>query len=113
MPTKYPRISVTNDRELAEALDRVAPHFQGTPMARMVRELALRGADALEQEEAERKAALERLATLSTERGDLIDWDVLERVRGLAWGHDDCDYDVLTTVLEFESRWIAPPGSLP
>jgi predicted nucleic acid-binding protein len=27
--------------------------------------------------------------------------------------HYDRDFDVLATVLDFESRWIVPPGSLP
>jgi hypothetical protein len=36
-------------------------------------------------ERSERERALERLIALSTEREELIDWDVLERVDELAW----------------------------
>lgn len=31
---------------------------------------------------------------------------------GIGVLHYDADFDVLATVLSFESRWIAPPGSL-
>jgi len=86
MPTRYQRIPVTNDPELADALRRVSRHYAGTPAARVVRDLALRGAEALEREEQEQKAAFDRLVALSTGRGAAIDWDVLERVDELAWG---------------------------
>jgi hypothetical protein len=86
VPTKHPRIPVTNDARLAEALARVAPHFQGLPTATVVHDLALKGAEALERERAERGRALERLVAFSTRREDLIDWDVLERLDEIAWG---------------------------
>jgi hypothetical protein len=86
MPTKHPRILVTNDPQLTDALARVEPYFRGAPTATVVHDLAVRGAQALERENTEREGALERLVAFSTEREDLIDWEVLERVDELAWG---------------------------
>ena len=85
VPTKYQRIPVTNDPELAEALARVQPYYAGEPKARVVRNLAIKGAEAVVGEQRNREAALERLVAVSTERQDLIDWDVLERIDELAW----------------------------
>lgn len=85
MPTRFQRIPVTNDPALADALARVDRHFPGTPAARIVHDLALKGAEALEREQSERDAAIERLVEMSTKRTGL-DWDVLENARELAWG---------------------------
>jgi hypothetical protein len=81
---KHPRILVTNDPELADALASVEPYFRGVPKATVVHPLAVKGAEALERESNERERALERLAAFSTKREDLIDWDVLERIDELA-----------------------------
>lgn len=86
MPTRYQRIPVTNDPELADALARVARFYVDAPAARVVRELAIKGADALEREESERQAAIESLIVFSTQRTELIDWEVLERGREAVWG---------------------------
>lgn len=86
MPTRYQRIPVTNDPELADALARVARFYVDAPAARVVRDLAIRGAEALEREEDERHAAIESLVAFSTQRTDLVDWQVLERIDELAWG---------------------------
>src|SRR6266511_277916 len=86
MPTNHRRIPVTNDPELAEALARVASHFPGAPAARVVHDLAVKGAEALAREREGSEQALERLVELSTLRGDALDWDMLERVDELAWG---------------------------
>jgi hypothetical protein len=86
MPTRYRRIPVTNDPELAQALGRVAHYFPGAPAARVVHDLAVRGAEAMEREQHDQREALERLVAFSTERRDLIDWDVLEHIDELAWG---------------------------
>jgi hypothetical protein len=85
VPTQHPRIPVTNDPELADALARVEHYFPGAPTARIVRELALKGADAIEREQGERSAAIERLIALFTEPNDQIDVAVLERVDEVAW----------------------------
>ena len=86
MPTRYQRIAVTNDPELAEAVRRVQRYFGDAPAARVVHDLAVKGAQAVESEQRDRTAALERLVSVSTKRGGPIDWDVLERVDELAWG---------------------------
>lgn len=86
MPTSHRRIPVTQDPELSAALQRVAPFYRGVPPARVVHDLALRGAEAIVEERRRAGEAVERLVALSTGRGDLIDWDVLERIDELAWG---------------------------
>jgi hypothetical protein len=86
MPTKHPRIAVTNDSELTNALSRVARYYEGVPAARVVRDLAIKGAEAVVREQEDRAAAIERLIALSTQRQDLIDWDMLERIDEIAWG---------------------------
>lgn len=85
MPTQHPRIPVTNDPEFAEALARIEHYFPDAPAARVVRELALKGVEAIEREQDERGAATERLIALFTEPNDSIDFDVLEQVDELAW----------------------------
>lgn len=47
MPTKLRRIAVTEDPELAAALRRASAEFPGLSAAALVKELALRGANAL------------------------------------------------------------------
>lgn len=84
MPTRYPRIAVTKDPELAAALEQAAPYLPGKRGAALVRELALRGAETVVREEEERKAAIERLIDMSVNR-KLLDWDVLERIEELTW----------------------------
>jgi hypothetical protein len=85
MPTQHPRIPVTNDPELANALRRVEQYFPDAPAARVVRELALKGVEAIEREQDERGEAIERLIALFTQPNDGIDVDVLERIDELAW----------------------------
>jgi hypothetical protein len=86
MPTNWKRVNVTQDLELSAALQSVAPHFREVPAARVIHDLAIRGAEALAREHEELDAAVERLVALSTEQGSAIDWDVLARVDELAWG---------------------------
>jgi len=86
MPTSWSRINVTNDPELRAALERVAPYFRGAPAARVVHDLAIRGAEELLRANGDREAAVERLIALSVERAPGIDWDVLERIDEIAWG---------------------------
>jgi hypothetical protein len=85
MPTKHPRIAVTQDEELSAALEKVAALTGDAPAARVVHDLAVKGAEALLTEDAARKAAIERLIELSTKRLPAIDWDYLENVRDTAW----------------------------
>lgn len=85
MPTRHRRIPVTNDPELAEALARVEQFFAGAPAARIVRDLALRGARDLERERTERAEAIERLVEVASRRRNLVDWEVLETIEDTAW----------------------------
>jgi hypothetical protein len=85
VPTRYRRIPVTNDPELADALARVERHFGGAPAARILHDLAIKGAEAVEREQNERAAAIERLVEVSTKRTSSVDWDVLEHIDELAW----------------------------
>jgi hypothetical protein len=84
VPTKHPRIAVTNDPPLAEALERVAPLFAGKKPASIVHDLALKGAQAILDEQSAYDKAVERLIEHSTNRTGL-DWDLLERIDELAW----------------------------
>jgi hypothetical protein len=64
MPTKYRRIAVTEDPELAEALRRASGDLPGLSSAALVRELALRGSKTLPVDAGE-----ERLARLIERTG--------------------------------------------
>jgi hypothetical protein len=86
MPTPHKRILVTRDPELAEALHRVAAYYPGTAPARLVHDLAVKGAGAVVEERQTADDALEQLVAFSTGRSDLIDWDVLDQIDELAWG---------------------------
>ena len=83
VPTKHSRIAVVKDPPLAQAIERVRPLFGNAPAARIVHDLALEGAAALAERDADRKAALERLASLDI--SEYVDMDVLTRVEELAW----------------------------
>jgi hypothetical protein len=83
VPTKHSRIAVVNDPPLAEAIERVRLLFGDAPAARIVHDLALEGAAALAEREAERRAALRRVAALDI--SEYVDMDVLARVEELAW----------------------------
>jgi hypothetical protein len=86
LPTKHPRIAVTNDPELADALASVAPYFAGEKTATIVHDLAIRGAEAVGQERRDQDESIERLVAASTGRDDSLDWEVLERIDEWAWG---------------------------
>ena len=87
VPTKYRRIAVTNDEELAEALARVRPILNGLSDARLVHELAIRGAEATLAQEEERKAALQWLIEWSTDPNSSMDREALRNVKRDAWHH--------------------------
>ncbi len=87
MPTHWKRIAVTQDPELSEALNRVAPFYPGIAPARLVHDLAVKGAEAVEEERRRSDQAIEDAIALSTGHlRHLIDWEVLERIDELAWG---------------------------
>jgi hypothetical protein len=80
MPTSHKRIPVTEDHALAAALASVAPLYPGLAPARLVHDLAIKGAEAVVEEHQQADEQIEALVALSTERGDLIDWEALARV---------------------------------
>ncbi len=90
MTTSHPRIQVTEDPELAQALRSAAPHLPaGLSRSRQVRELAIAGARTLVENpptEDERRALLERLAARFMEPETAgIDWDLLRDGKLRAW----------------------------
>ena len=84
MPTKHPRIAVTRDEELTNALASVEPPFDGTPTATIVHDLAVRGADAFLADARRKREAIERLVEWST--GPYMDRETLLRIDELVWG---------------------------
>jgi hypothetical protein len=90
VPTRHPRIQVTEDPELARALRSAAPHLSpGLSRGRQVRELAIEGARHLagaSQTEEERYVLLERLAKRFEHPETAgIDWDLLRDGKRRAW----------------------------
>jgi len=86
MPTQHPRIPVTKDESLAEALAGVAPLFPRKRPATIVHDLALKGAETLLREHQADSEAIERLVAWSTEESsDALDRDVLTEIDRLAW----------------------------
>jgi hypothetical protein len=78
MPSTTPRIQVTLDPELAGA---VAELGGAEPRSRTVRDLALRGAEAIRAERHQREEALEFLRRLdSGEDDDRFDFSVSEQL---------------------------------
>jgi hypothetical protein len=84
MPTKHPRIPITKDPALAEALQAVRPYFPDKKPATVVHDLALKGARAVLDEDRVRKEALHRLVEWSTNLED-SQRDLLARIDDLAW----------------------------
>ena len=87
MPAKHPRIAVTKDAELAAALASVRGQFEGVAEARIVRDLAILGAEALAADEARRQELTERLIAWSTDPNSSMDREALRTVRDTAWRH--------------------------
>lgn len=77
MATKNPRVQVTVDPELSEAMAAVDP--QPRSRSRLIRDLALRGAEATLEERRKHDEAIEVL--LKVARGDIdYDFDALSEV---------------------------------
>jgi hypothetical protein len=87
VPTTWKRIAVLEDPALAEALSRVASLYPGVPAARLVHDLAIKGAEAAAEERADSDRKLQELIKWSTEGRGLIDWDALDRIDEEAWGN--------------------------
>ena len=86
MPTHWKRIAVTEDPELSEALSRVAPFYPGIAQARLVHDLAVKGAEAVEDERRRSAQLIEELIAISTDPNGPLDREVLKRIDELAWG---------------------------
>jgi hypothetical protein len=69
MATRHPRVQVTVDPELAEAMAAVEPHPKSR--SRLIRDLALRGAEAAAEERREREKAIEFFDKVATGEIDL------------------------------------------
>jgi len=69
MAAVNPRVQVTVDPELREALSAIDPH--PASKSRLIRDLALRGAEAAGEERARRTKALETLAKIASGEIDL------------------------------------------
>lgn len=85
MPTQHPRIPVTKDAALADALATVARYYGGKKLATIVHDLAVKGAEAVVRERQAKDEAIERLIAVSTQRSELLSWEVLENIDDLAW----------------------------
>jgi hypothetical protein len=83
VPTNHPRVNVTKDPDLAAAIARARPLLNGAGEATIVRDLAIRGAEALAEDKARRDEALEDLLAWSL--GDEMDRETLRNIDELAW----------------------------
>jgi hypothetical protein len=87
MATRFDRIPVTKDPALAEALDRARPLIGADkPTARLVHDLAIKGAEAVVQERRQRAEQLAWAARATTAPRTPWDARILERIDELAWG---------------------------
>jgi Arc/MetJ family transcription regulator len=77
MPTLRPRIQVTVDDELDAALRELGG---GKSRSRAVHDLALRGAQAMRQEQQGRRRAIEHLLRIANGEDDRYDFSVSERL---------------------------------
>jgi hypothetical protein len=77
MPPTKPRVQVTLDTELTTAL---AEFGGGEPRSRAVRDLALRGAEAIRAERSARSEAREHLRRIASGEDDRYDFAVSERL---------------------------------
>lgn len=77
MPSTKPRIQVTIDSELSDVLAELGG---AEPRSRTVRDLALRGADAVRAERSARREASEHLRRIATGEDDRYDFAVALRL---------------------------------
>lgn len=85
MASRHPRIQVTRDPDLAEAIERGRRVVgRGAPAAQVVRTLALRGAEALDEDERAADRGRKFLHDVADGCSGL-DLDRLRSVRDRAW----------------------------
>ncbi len=77
MPSTKPRIQVTLDSELADAVRELGG---AKPRSRAVHDLALRGAEAIRAEQGAQNEAIEHLMRIANGEDDGYDWSVSERL---------------------------------
>jgi len=86
MASRHPRVQVSRDPELESAIRRGrAAMGPSTPTSRVVRELALRGAEAVESDRAAAARAVE-FAIEVAEGASGMDLGSLQSARERAWG---------------------------
>jgi DnaJ-domain-containing protein 1 len=86
VPTHRDRIAVTKDPELAAALERVASLVPaGIKPATLVRDLAVRGAEAMIADRDDHDAAVERMIARTTAENPGFDRDTLADIHREAW----------------------------
>jgi hypothetical protein len=88
MPSIHSRIAVTEDPELAAALERARTLRPGVPTARLVRDLAIRGTAAIEEDHRGSEEAIERFIERSTAADPGFDRRVALDIDRLAWSRD-------------------------
>jgi hypothetical protein len=86
MASRHPRVQVSRDPDLERAIRRGrAVMGASTPTSRVVRELALRGAEAVESDRAAAEKAIEFAVGVADNASDL-DLESLKSARERAWG---------------------------
>lgn len=91
MATKHPRVQVTVDPELAEAMAAVEP--QPKSRSRLIRDLALKGAEVAAEEQRKHEEAIEFICKVAD-------------------GEIDYDFEALDEVLK-EREMVPPPCKRP
>jgi hypothetical protein len=87
MPSKHPRIAVTADPELGDALERVrAATGTREPDASLVRRLALEGAETEVQTRRGRREAVEELFAAMDRDGFDLDLEAIDRLNSPSGG---------------------------
>jgi hypothetical protein len=85
MPTKNPRISVTKDAALEEALSRARPLMSGATDATIVHDLAIVGLRVLIDDERQGRGSTGRKLGATTHEDPEFDKETLPTVRQAAW----------------------------
>lgn len=81
MPTSHRRIPVIQDEILAEAIDHARRRLGADrSAASIIRELALRGAAELQEDDDRQRRAADELMSVLREPG-LMEWEALEELR--------------------------------
>jgi hypothetical protein len=90
MPTQHPRVQVTKDPELAEAIELAKPHLRpGMPLSQQIRELAIIGSrhlNGMPTDDDEIQRRMEKLVDMfQNPEAAGLDWELLRDVKQVAW----------------------------